>query len=102
MNVLFAGVQRLAEETGGIAYDASGYAELIDRARSLDAGTHLSEDVSNTIDDFLLRDARWARDRDPIEAFLGRAAAVESARNAVTETSGTMPTPEEHLRALSN
>ncbi len=99
MNLLSAVVQRSAEETGGIAFDVSGYAGLMDRARSLDARSHLPESTRNTVHDLLTRDARWARDRDRVGAFLERAAEVESARNVLTETDGTMSTPAEHLRA---
>ena len=98
MNRLSALVQRSAEETGGIALDASGYAELMDRARSLDARTHLPEGPRNTVQDLLARDARWARDRDRVGAFLERAAQVESARNALMDTDAMVSTPAEQLR----
>ena len=98
MNRLSALVQGSAEETGGIALDASGYGELMDRARSLDARTHLPEGPRNTVQDLLVRDARWARDRDRVGAFLERAAQVESARNALTETDAMVSTPAEQLR----
>ena len=99
MNLLTAVVQRSAEETGGIAFDASGYSGLMDRARSLDARTHLPEGPRNTVQDILARDARWARDRDRVGAFLERAAEVGRARNVRTETDGMVSTPAEQLRA---
>ena len=99
MELLSAVVQGSAEETGGIAFDASGYAGLIDRARSLDARSHLPEGPRNTVQDLLARDARWARDRARVGAFLERAAEVESARNVLTETDGMVSTPAEQLRA---
>ena len=99
MNLLSAVVQRSAEETGGIAFDASGYSGLMDRARSLDARTHLPEGPRNTVQDILARDARWARDRDRVGAFLERAAEVGRARNVRTETDGMVSTPAEQLRA---
>ena len=99
MNLLSADVQRWAEETGGIAFDASGYAALMDRAHSLDARPHLAEGLRNTVDGLLFRDACWARHRDRVEALLERAAGVESARNVLTYTGGTMSTPEEQLQA---
>ena len=99
MSLLSAVVQRSSEETGGIAFDASGYSGLMDRARSLDARTHLPEGPRNTVQDILARDARWARDRDRVGAFLERAAEVGRARNVRTETDGMVSTPAEQLRA---
>ncbi len=99
MNLLSAVVQRSAEETGGIALDASGYSGLMERARALDARTHLPEGPRNTVQDLLARDARWARDRDRVGAFLERAAEVERARNVLTETGGMVSAPAEQLPA---
>ena len=99
MNLLSTVVQQSAEETGGIAFDASGYSGLMERARSLDVRTHLPEGPRNTVQDLLARDARWARDRDRVGAFLEHAARVESARNVLTETDGMALTPAEQLRA---
>ena len=98
MNVLSADVQRSAEETGGIAFDASAYAALMDRARSLDARPHLPEGLRNTVHDILDRDACWALDRYRVEAFLERIAAVESARKDLTQKGGTMSAPAEQLQ----
>ena len=99
MKLLSAVAQRWAEETGGIAFDANGYAALLDRARSLDARPHLPEGLSDTVDAVLHRDACWALNRDRVEAFLGRAAEVESARNVLTQKRGTMSSFEERLQA---
>ena len=99
MNLLSTVVQQLAAETGGIALDASGYPGLMERARSLDVRTHLPEGPRNTVQDLLARDARWARDRDRVGAFLERAAEVERARNVLTETDGMALTPAEQPRA---
>ena len=99
MNVLSAVVQRCAEETGGIAFDASGYAGLMERARSLDARPYLPEGLRNTVHNIIDRDECWALDRDGVKAFLGRAAEVESARNVLTQKRGTMSSFEERLQA---
>ena len=99
MNVLSAGAQRWAEEMGGIAFDSRDYAALMDRARSLDARTNLSEGRRDTVDGLLFRDACWALNRDRVEAFLGRAAELERARNALTQMDVTTSYFEERMQA---
>ena len=99
MSVLSSVVQRWAEETGGIAFDSRDYAALMERARSLDARTHLSEGLRDTVDILLARDACWALNRDRVEAFLGRAAELERARNALTQMDVTTSYFEERLQA---
>ena len=99
-DVLSSVVQEWADETGGIGFDASSYAALMERARSLDARPHLPERLRGTVDGLLARDERWARDRDRVEAFLVRAAEAESARNDLARKRNvTMWSFEERLQA---
>ena len=99
MGVLSSVVQQWAEETGGIGYDASSYAALLERARSLDARPRLPEGLRGTVDGLLARDERWAIDRDRVEAFLVRAAEFERARNALTQMNVTTNSFEERRQA---
>ena len=99
VTVLSSVVQEWAEETGGIGYDASGYAVLMERARSLDARPHLPESLRGTVDGILLRDERWAFNRDRVEAFLERAAEAERARQVMTQQRVTTSSFEERLQA---
>ena len=99
MDVLSSVAHRWAEETGGIAYDARAYTGLMERARSLDARPHLPEGLRGTVDGLLARDERWAFNRDRVEAFLKRAARVESARNDLTQMDVTTSSFEERLEA---
>ena len=99
-DVLSSVVQQWAEETGGIDFDASGYAALMERARSLDARPHLPEGLRGTVDGLLLRDERWALNRDRVETFLVRAAEAEGARNDLARKRDvTMWSFEERLQA---
>jgi len=97
--VLSSVVQQWAEETGGIGFDASGYAALMERVRSLDARQHLPERLRGTVDVLLLRDERWALNRDRVEAFLERAAEAERARQVMTQQRVTTSSFEERLQA---
>ena len=99
MTVLSSVVQRSAEETGGIAFDARAYVGLMGRAHSLAARTHLPEGLRNTVDHIIDRDECWAIDRDGVKAFLGRAAEVESARHDLMQKRGTTSSFEERLQA---
>ena len=98
-DVLSSVVQEWAEETGGIGYDASSYAALMDRARSLDARPILPEGLRGTVDGLLARDQRWALNRDRVEVFLVRAAELERARDALTQMDVTTTSFEERLQA---
>ena len=98
-DVLYSVVKQWAEETGGIGYDAGAYAALMDRARSLDARPHLPEGLRDKVGALLLRDERWALDRDRVEAFLARAAEFERARNALTQMDVTTNSFEERRQA---
>ena len=98
-DVLSSVVQQWAEETGGIGFDSRDYAALMERARSLDARPHLPESLRNTIDVLLLRDECWAFNRDRVEAFLGRAAEAERARQVMTQQRVTTSSFEERLQA---
>ena len=99
MEVLSSVVQQWAEETGGIGFDSRDYAALMERARSLDARPHLPESLRNTVDVLLLRDECWAFNRDRVEAFLGRAAEAERARQVMTQQRVTTSSFEERLQA---
>ena len=90
MTVLSTVAHRWANETGGIAFDSRAYAALMERARSLDARPHLREDLRNTVDGILARDAGWSSNRDRVDAFLARAAEVERARQELGQKSDTM------------
>ena len=98
-DVLSSVVQKWAEKTGGIGYDAGAYAALMERARSLDARPHLPEGLRGTVDGLLARDERWALNRDRVEAFLVRAAELERARNALTQMDVTTNSFEERRQA---
>ena len=98
-DVLSSVVQEWAEETSGIGYDASAYAALMERARSLDARPHLPGSLRNTVDGLLLGDERWAFNRDRVEVFLVRAAEFERARNALTQMDVTTNSFEERRQA---
>ena len=91
MDVLSTVAHRWAEKTGGIAFDSRAYAALMERARSLDARPRLPDDLRNTVDGILVRDAGWSSNRDRVQAFLARAAEVERARHALTEIKVTSP-----------
>ena len=65
----------IARETGGIAFDAPGYPDLMERVRSLDARTGLPERRREWIRGLIDRDALWTRDRDRVTGFLDRAGA---------------------------
>jgi len=97
--VLSSVVQEWAEETGGIGFDSRAYAALMERARSLDARPHLPEGLRGTVDGILLRDERWALDRDRVEAFLERAAEAGRARQVMTQQRVTTSSFEERLQA---
>ncbi|MCY4579836.1 MAG: hypothetical protein OXD31_12425, partial [Chloroflexi bacterium] len=99
MDVLSSVVQQWAEETGGIGFDSRDYAALMERARSLNARPHLPESLRNTVDVLLLRDECWAFNRDRVEAFLGRAAEAERARQVMTQQRVTISSFEERLQA---
>ena len=99
MNVLSSVVQQWAEETGGIGFDSRDHAALMERARSLDARLHLPERLRSTVDVLLFRDEFWAINRDRVEAFLKRAAKVESARIDLTQIDVTTSSFEERLQA---
>ena len=98
-DVLSSVVQQWAEETGGIGFDSRDYAVLMERARALDAKPHLPESLRNTVDVLLLRDECWAFNRDRVEAFLGRAAEAERARQVMTQQRVTTSSFEERLQA---
>ncbi len=98
-DVLSSVVQQWAEETGGIGFDSRDYAALMDRARSLDARPHLPERLRDRVDVLLLRDERWAHNRDRVEAFLARAAEAERARQVLTQQRVTTASFEERLQA---
>ena len=99
MNVLSSVVQEWAEETGGIGFDSRDYAVLMERARSLDARSHLPEGLRGTVDSLLARDELWALSRDRVEAFLVRAAEAERARQVMTQQRVTTTSFEERLQA---
>ena len=71
----------------------------MERAHSLDARPDLPEGLRDRVDGILVRDACWSSNRDRVEAFLGRAAKVESARNDLTRMDVTTSTFEERLEA---
>ena len=99
MTVLSSVAHRWAEETGGIAYDARAYAGLMERVRSLDARPQLPEGLRDKVDGILVRDACWSLNRDRVEAFLGRAAEAERARQVMTQQRVTTSSFEERLEA---
>ena len=85
-NRLATMTRRFAEKTGGLAFDARGYAELMERVRSLDARPDLAKgDLRGRLQGLLARDERWTRDRDRVVAFLERAGEVERARTTPAE-----------------
>ena len=90
MTVLPSVAHRWAEKSGGIAFDASAYAALMERAHSLDARPHLPEDLRNAVDGILVRDACWSLNRGRVDAFLGRAAEVERTQQELGQKSDTM------------
>ena len=95
MTVLSTVADQWANETGGIAFDNSAYAALMERARSLDARPHLPEGLGHeclrdTVDGILVRDAGWSSNRERVDAFLARAAEVERARQELGQKSDTM------------
>ena len=99
-DVLSSVVQEWAEKTGGIGFYASGYAALMERARSLDARPRLPEGLRDTVDGLLARDERWSLNRDRVEAFLERAVEAESARNDLARKRDVTTTSfEERLQA---
>ena len=99
MNVLSSVVQQWAEETGGIGFDSRDHAALMEHARSLDARPHLQQGLRDRVDVLLFRDECWAINRDRVEAFLKRAAKVESARIDLTRMDVTTSSFEERLQA---
>ena len=90
MTVLSTVADQWAEKSGGIAFDSSAYAALMERARSLDARPHLPEDLRNTVDGILARDAGWSSNRERVEAFLARAAEAERVRRELGQKNDTM------------
>ena len=99
MDVLSTVAHRWANETGGIAFDAGAYAALMERARSLDAKPRLPQNLRDTVDGLLVRDERWALNRDRVERFLRQAAEAESARQVMTQMRVTTTSFEERLQA---
>ena len=99
MTVLSTVADRWAEKAGGIAFDSRAYAALMERARSLDARPHLPEDLRNTVDGILARDAGWSSNRERVEVFLGRAAEAEKARHELRQMHVTTSSFEERLQA---
>ena len=59
--------RQFAERTGGIAFDAEDYADLMERVRALDARPGLPDDLHGAN-----RDERWTRDRHR-DRFFGNA-----------------------------
>ena len=75
----------IARETGGIAFDAPGYPDLMERVRSLDARTGLPERRREWIRGLIDRDALWTRDRDRVTRFLERAGAFLRGRGDLAD-----------------
>ena len=75
----------VARGTGGIAHDAPGYADLMERLRALEAMRHLPEGRREWVRGLIARDARWRRDRKRVADFLGRARAALRARGDLKE-----------------
>ena len=86
MSLLATVAQRSAEQTGGIAFDASGYAEMMERVRSLDARSDLPDDLREENRRLFDRDERWTRERERVGAFLERAAQIGNAPSVPAET----------------
>ena len=99
MTVLSTVADRWANETGGIAFDSSAYAALMDRARSLDARPHLPEGLRDSLEGILDRDVRWSSNRERVEAFLGHSAEAEKARHELGQMHVTTSSFEERLQA---
>ena len=99
MNLLATVAQRSAAETGGIAYDANGYADLMDRVRAFDARPGLPSDLSEPARDHLARDEGWTRDRERVGTFLEAVREVERARSDLEDMARTGSVPAEQLPA---
>ena len=97
MNLLATVAQRSADETGGIAYDADAYADLMERVRALTAWPGLPSDLRGTVLDHLERDEGWTADRKRVGGFLEAARKVDSARNGLDEMARTGSVPAEQL-----
>ena len=95
MNLLATVAQRAADETGGIAYDADAYADLMERVRALTAWPGLPSDLRGTVLDHLERDEGWTADRKRVGGFLEAARKVDSARNGLDEMARTGSVPAE-------
>ena len=61
--------RQFAERTDGIPLDATGYADLMDRVRSLYAWPDLPDDLCEAMRSLLDRDEGWTRDREPVGGF---------------------------------
>ena len=81
INGLLKTTAQFAERTGGISFDANGYADLMDRVRSLYVWPDLEDDLREAMRSLLDRDDRWTRDRERVGGFLEAARKVENARN---------------------
>ena len=86
MGLLATVAQRSAKQMGGIAFDASGYAEMMERVRSLDARPDLPNDLCEENRRLFDRDERWTRERERVGALLERAAQIGNAPSVLAET----------------
>lgn len=86
MNGLAEMAEARAAETGGIAFDAPEHAELIERARSLDARPFFLGSVREAARGHLERHDRLEKDRANVEAFLNRAGQLLRDRDRLART----------------
>ncbi len=76
---LFEATEQSAERTGGIAFDAEGYGDLMERVRALHARPGLDDDLRGAMGRLIDRHGRWTDDRNRVDAFLDGAAEVVNA-----------------------
>ena len=99
MNRLRESARQFVKENGGILYDAPAHGAIMERVRSLDARSVLPERWREPVGKILAQDEAWSGNREQVDAFLRRAADVDSQRTELTRTAGGQSTGAEQLPA---
>ncbi len=97
MGLLMGSAREFVERTGGILYDAPVHGALMERAASLGARDGLPERVSERVETVVDLDARCAKDRERVGAFIDAARGVEHARGNLDAAAGARQTSAEQL-----
>ena len=97
MGLLMGSGREFVERTGGILYDAPVHGALMERAGSLGARDGLPERVSERVGTVVGLDARCAKDRERVGAFIDAARGVERARGDLDAAARDRRTSAEQL-----